>query len=318
MKKMIGYALAGVMAMGLFGCGQAGAAVETETAAQTEEIQTDETAMTEATIQTETETEEVVDPVEELDSMEDLVEAVNCAVIKPEKVEVKDEHFAAIHGGVADSDDLIGEYTFKADGKVCTLRCGDVEPSIDISGVYEGEAPLFKDADKETYFIEHDALSAIRWYTVDGQYTLVVDDAGDWDWTQFDVLASQFINMTPKNWTSDVKFEDYQKLAGYYDGGGEYYAGVSMCMDHVLVVAGTKTDEGHVHWEAEAVLDGGKLTYEKETCSLLVYDEETGETKTQRMENGKEGSILVQGNTLNFNGVNLKAMKNRTFRKLNK
>lgn len=239
-------------------------------------------------------------PTKEVASLEKLRETANCALIKPEGVEVADEAFFMI-----ESDPQIAEYQFTVDGKKCSLRFATADAKTDISGVYGDEGTIYASYDSEgTVVIQNDDLQSQRWFTVDGQYVFTVFDGGEWEWTQFDGLVSQFANMEPKNWNSAVPFADYLALVGYYADDAMNIAAISIKDDHVAInVAAYLADGTRMFWDMDAVLDGGKLTYEKETVSQGVYDEDGGMSSTDLPDGGAGYVEIKDDGSLDFAGA---------------
>lgn len=239
-------------------------------------------------------------PMKEITSPEELREAADCAMIRPEGVEIADEVFSLIDG-----DPQIAEYQFTVDGKKCTLRFANVGAETDISGVYDDEGTLYADYSvKGTAGIQSDDLQSQRWFTVDGQYVFTVFDGGEWDWTQFDALVSQFAEMEPKNWNSAVPFADYLALVGYYADDAMNIAAITIEDDHAAVNVVADLDDGsRMIWEMDAVLDGGKLTYEKEIVSQGVLDG-SGDMSLTELPDGGAGYVEIRDDgSLDFAGA---------------
>lgn len=238
-------------------------------------------------------------PMTEVESLEALSEKAKCALIHPANVELSDEHYFMIDG-----DPQIAEYQFTVDKKNCTLRFAPAGMDTDISGIYGEEGTLFEDSDAESHYIENDEYKVQRWFTVDGQYVFCVMDGGKWDWAQFDRICSQFANMEPRNWTSDVPFADYLALVGNYADADNNIAAISIRGDHAVIYVYVNQDESTVKsWEMDAVLKDGKLVYEKELISLSAYDMSVGQTDTTPLEDGGAGCIEISGESLVFAGA---------------
>lgn len=248
----------------------------------------------------------VMNPVEILSSLEELSERISATIIRPESMEVSDEAYALIK-----SDVTVGEYQFTTNGINCTLRVANADPSIDISGDYVDGTPLFNEDTMNTHYVENDDLQAVRWFTVDGQYTLVADDA--WDWEHFSSLSEEFMNAEPRKWNSDVPFATYKEMEGYYKDDDGSIASITLFLDHVSVNAVGSTDEGNVLWSAECSLKDGKLVYEKATLELNVYDENKGEITTTPYGEEKGGTIELRDGKLIFSGVNSELFKDTSF-----
>ncbi|MCQ2492500.1 MAG: hypothetical protein MJ087_05620 [Lachnospiraceae bacterium] len=263
----------------------------------------------------ESSTDGMPNPVQEVASLEELAKTMNCAMIKPEGVEISDETFSVIQG-----EPKIGQYTFTVDGQECMLRFADADVKTDISGVYpedqEGKTLYEDDVDNDHgHYIENDNCKAYRWFTVDGQYIFYVEDKGDWEWDQFEQVYKPFIEMKPVNWTSDVSFEEYKALEGTYaDENSEYVAMIMQYMDHVEIYEINQTDEGNHIWEASAVLDGDQLKFEKGRYYLVTYDEDKGESNEKELGTEKAGSLTIKDKQLTFNQVSDETIKGLTLK----
>lgn len=110
--------------------------------------------------------------------------------------------------------------------------------------------------------------------------------------------------MEPKNWNAAVPFADYQALVGYYADDAMNLAAISIKDDHVSVnVAVDLADGTRMFWDMDAVLDGGKLTYEKENVSQGVYNED-GSLSSTTLPDGGAGYIEVKDDgSLSFAGA---------------
>ena len=241
-------------------------------------------------------------PITGVDSMEALIKQANCALIRPEGAKIENEVFCIIEG-----NPQIAEYDFTADGKACKLRFANVGINTDICGVYLDGNTLFADSDAETHYSQTDDVIAQRWFTVDGQYVFIVNTADGWEWEDFDAICSQFMDMEPKTWNSDVPFADYMALKGIYSAeDGMSTASVSVRFDHALIVVFSYPDgENMLYWEMDAVLqDGNKLVYEKESISRQVKDESSGTSDLVPEEDGGAGFIeILPDASLSFAGA---------------
>ncbi len=248
-------------------------------------------------------TDGMPNPVKELDRIEELAKEMNCAMVKPEGVEISDETFAVIDG-----EPKIGQYTFTVDGQECMLRFADADVNTDISGVYpedqDGKTLFEDDVHDHGHYIENDTGKAYRWFTVDGQYLFYVEDKGAWEWNQFEQIYKQFYTMTPANWTAEVPFENYQAIVGtYMDEKSEYIAQIIQYMDHAEIYIMHQTDEGNNVWEASAVLNGNRLEYESAKSYLVTYDEKSGESGQKDLGSEQAGSITIKDKTLALDHV---------------
>lgn len=236
-------------------------------------------------------------PMREVASLEKLSDEGNCALIRPEGVELTDEAYYIING-----EPKTAEYLFKVDGVECFLRFAEADAATDISGIYNGDGTLFADCDDSTTYIENDSLKAKRWFTVDGQYVFAAMDEGAMDWYTYDGICTQFEDMEPKNWNAEVPFATYKALEGsYYNDDMSVAGAIRITGDHAgLYVIADQEDGSRIYREMEAVLIGDDLVYEKETVSRIVFDEAAGGTVMTQLEDGGAGSVRVKDGTLDF------------------
>lgn len=293
MKKITALFLAALMILSFAACGAAPTPAPTEAPAETpasEETPTQETPAG------------LPNPMTGVDSMAELCEQADCALIRPEGAEITDEMFYMIAG-----DPQIAEYDFTADGKSCTLRFANVGIGTDICGIYHDGDTLFAHSEAETNYFQTDEVIAQRWFTVDGQYVFIVDAADGWEWADFDAICSQFMNMEPKTWASDVPFADYMALKGTYSTEDfTSMASVSIRGDHVLLCVYTYPDgENMMYWEMDAVLqDGSKLVYDRESISNRVVDESDGSAELVPAGDGGAGCVeILADGSLSFAGA---------------
>lgn len=244
--------------------------------------------------------DDMPNPVKEMASLGELQQAANCAIVRPQGFELTDEAYFLLDG-----DLQIAEYQFTVEGKKCSLRFADVDAKTDISGVYVGDSTLYASYPEwGTVNIQNDDLQSQRWFTVDGQYVFTVFDGGEWEWTRFNELELQFMDMEPRNWNAPVAFADYLALVGYYADDGMNMAAITIKEDHVAVNVAVELEDGtRMFWDMDAVLEDGKLTYEKETVSQGVWDEDGG-LSTMDLPDGGAGYIEIKDDgSLGFAGA---------------
>lgn len=257
----------------------------------------------------------MANPVEELSSLEELSERIDAALIKPEGFTITDEVWSVING-----DDPIGEYQFTADGVACSLRVAHLPATTDISGYYTADQKtIYEDSDTEdTGWNQTDDFQSVRWFTIDGQYVLIAEDAGSWDSEKFESLQIQFENTEPRNWDSDVPFDDYKVLKGYYidDEQCLAFAGIKGCCMQVLV--SVQTDDGTVNWTADCVLKDDQLVYDEAKLELVEFDDETFDVTYTPYGEESSGSIEISDGNLNFSGVDSELVAGKVFKPYNR
>ena len=137
---------------------------------------------------------QLANPMTEVASLEELAEAGDCAMIRPEGVELSDETYYTIDG-----DDMIYQYGFTVDGTECILRFSKAGSDTDISGIYGDDGLIFDGQGEDPVYVENDDVKAERWFTLDGQYVFAVMDSSSWEYEAFSAIYQQFAAMEPKN-----------------------------------------------------------------------------------------------------------------------
>ena len=254
-----------------------------------------------------------VNPVRELDSLEALSKEAQCALVCPTGVEISDESFAMIK-----SDTDIAQYKFSANGKPCCLRFSKAGMETDISGIYLDGGTLFADSDSENHWIQNDNYMAQRWFTVDGQYILSVENSQDeWDWAGFNEIYTQFYDLKPLTWNAKVAYEDYKAMTGTYSNeAGDASASLSIRLDHLLVTVFCYPENAdHYYYEMDASLKDGKLVYDKESVSVQVVHED-GSMDLEELEPSGAGSIeILSDGALDFSGAASEGLKGLVLKK---
>ena len=251
----------------------------------------------------------VANPMAGIASMEELSEQAKCALIRPAGADPDSEAFFLIAG-----EPQIAEYDFTVGGKPCTLRFADVGIETDISGIYHDGDTLYAGDTAEDSYYQTDEVISHRWFTVDGQYVFTVNAADGWEWADFDAISSQFQNMEPKTWSSDVPFHDYLALTGtYVSEDGQSMASVAIRLDHARLTVLTYPDgETMYYWEMDATLQDGKLIYDKEIISRQVVEEINGSYSADLVPEGEGGAgyaeVLPDG-SLSFAGAYSEALQ---------
>lgn len=242
-------------------------------------------------------------PMTKVASMDELSKLASCALISPEGA--TDEKFFTI-----DTDPMIAEYQFKVDGIEYTLRFSNVDVDTDICGVYKDDGTYFEGDTAENSYIENDDYILHRWFTVDGQYVLMVDKSdNEASWEQFDPVQKQFMDVEPVNWNSEVPFADYKAIEGSYSNDTAY-ASILIRYDHVLVGTLLQLEDGTRQvWYMDATLDGDKLIYDKTEIEANKYNEETNETEVTFLPDGPEGYIIVKDGKLDYSECGTEELK---------
>lgn len=245
----------------------------------------------------------------ECPSLQELSEKINCAMITPDNVMPEDEKYVLIDG-----EPQIAEYSFTVDGMECSLRCAAVGTDVDISGIKDGGKSAFAEADEDNYYKETDEYKAQRWLTVDGQYVFAVMDNNKWEWDRFAEIQTQFHDMKPINWTSEVPFEDYKSIEGNYLTKDQNVCAISVVGDHAGIYAVVSQEDGsNLYWEMEGVLKGDKLEYGEGKISKIVFNEEAGETETTDVGTEPAGYLEIKGDKLVFSGADSKLLRAAEF-----
>ncbi len=242
-------------------------------------------------------------------SLQELSEKINCAMITPENVLPEDEKFTLIEG-----EPQIAEYSFTLDGVECSLRCAAVGTDVDICGIKDGGESAFAEADGDNYYNETDAFKAQRWVTVDGQYVFAAMDNSEWEWDDFAQIQTQFYDMKPMNWTSEVPFEDYKAIEGNYVTEDQNVCSISVVGDHAGVYAVVGQEDGSsLYWEMEGVLNGDRLEYGEGRISKIVFNAEAGNTETTDEGTEPAGYLEIRGDRLVFSGADSELLKSAEY-----
>ena len=208
MKKLLSLCLAVALALSLCACGVNAPAPApgdepkgTQEAPEKEEAQTSEAG-----------TANIANPIVTYTSLDELNEVCGLKLSRPAVMGVSDEVFQTLpyEGSV------IAEYRFTVNGTPYILR-GSAVVTGDISGVYTGGATAFSGyPDFEEAVAETDELKLARWYTVDGQYVLMIEDKGSMDSKTFEAIAKEMHTLTAMDHTHDDFSAYYESLAGFY------------------------------------------------------------------------------------------------------
>ena len=158
-----------------------------------EETATEET--TTETTTTDTTTDQTVigadstNPVVAVDSLEEINEKLGGALTTPGVAGSEDVSYSII-------GDELGEYVFKVNGLEYIYRFQN-NTTDDISGIYGSNGQAF--ASKDDTYYEDSYYKAYRWFTLDGQYCLAVNDNGSMAKDTFMGIAEEFESYTNDN-----------------------------------------------------------------------------------------------------------------------
>ena len=141
---------------------------------------------------TEDETEEstnMVNPVVEVDSLEIINDTLGCYMTAPGVMGSEDISYSIIN-------DKIGQYVFSVNGYEYTYRFEN-DTTDDISGIYDNGDVIFKT--KENTYYQGQGYKVYRWFNIDGQYCLAVQDNDELEKDQFIGIVEEFEAQTNEN-----------------------------------------------------------------------------------------------------------------------
>ena len=122
-------------------------------------------------------------------SMDELNSIVNGRISKLYSREVDDETYSVEER----EDGKIAVYTFKVGDTQYTVKFSSTIMPKDISGIMENEKPVF-DEDYNDVRATGEGYKLARWFTVDGQYVLIVPS--DLDDYVYDAILNELAEMS--------------------------------------------------------------------------------------------------------------------------
>lgn len=250
----------------------------------------------------------LANPVKELSSLDELSKEIEMALYKYEGSDISDEHYRLIDG-----EYKIGEYEVRVGDLTYVVRVSKAPCSIDISGIYFDGNQLYSAylKDEGTVYIENDDYVSVRWFNLDGQYVIFVE-TDSIDYNTFNDFTKPTQDVKPLSWNSDVAYEDYLKICGYYFSENNEIASISIKEDHALLVVTTSKGEGNVTYEMNAVLKGDELVYEEGKVSYFEYDYEKNESIEETLPSIGAGSVTVKDGVVSFENSGIVELTNST------
>ena len=231
----------------------------------------------------------VANPVVALDSLEALNKKMGCSMVKPGVMGVTDEAFNVI-------SDTMAEYKFTVGGYNYCLRCqGTMD---DICGIYGDNGTLFEGKTAEDVYAEGAGYKAIRWFNVEGQYVLTVNDNGELSKETFEGIAEELKEASQEEIIQDSDGVFAEINGDFQDSvSGRANATVESADDSAKITVrwGDSAFETYV-WNMTVTFDDGKFVYtdcveSKETAA------EDGTVSTETIsENGSGYFTYTEGN----------------------
>lgn len=129
-------------------------------------------------------------PIEEQKTLEDINNATGGNLVKPDFMEVTNESYNLIDG-----DYPLAEYNFESNGCKYCFRFSKAPLSIDISGIYFRDEPLYNEENCSLVFSSpSEGTMVSRWPGSDGQYVLICE--GDFEQSDFMNNVYEFTYLT--------------------------------------------------------------------------------------------------------------------------
>lgn len=256
---------------------------------------------------------EVVNPMTELGSLEELNEKFGCAMISPSVMGVSDEHFFSV-----DANPEYAEYQFTVNGLPYTYRFAVAGMDVDISGYYvpDREGTVFQNSDAEMSYFEGDEAKLARWFTIDGQYVLMVKDNGELDYNTFNGIVEEFKDVKPVNWNDDGSFERYKELEGYYmdvSGAMASFSISGSCGRFMAMTLGSVPTEKYQFDMAVTFDENNNLAFDKVVITLYKSDENGVTISEETLPDGGPGYLEYKDGTFYCNNTGVDQLKNLVF-----
>lgn len=226
-------------------------------------------------------------PITEHASLDEINAAAGTALVHPAVMGVTEESFCTITG----SDAVLADYDFSLVGYRWCFRAGAVA-SYDISGVYINAAPAFGEPKEGIEYAEGEGYKLARWFTLDGQYVLSVQDNGAMDQATFAGIAEELHDMTDPAWNE----EDYK--AYYKSIEGDWQDEISQRAAMTVTAAGSDHADITVSWANDAaatvrwtmtarIYEDGLLSYKDCKKTLVTAGEDGTEKESVVYEDGE-------------------------------
>jgi len=231
----------------------------------------------------------VANPWTDAESLDELNEKFGGRLAKPPVMGVSDEHFSYI-----DNDSSrIAQYNFSLGGYEYTFRFSD-NMKDDISGINTGNGTLFEGIVGEAN-LSTSEVKASRWFTVDGQYVLMVTDNNKMEASQFSDIAEEITVLTVPEEANGDEISAATYVGSYTDSFSQR-AVLDVTYDNGVVT-------GLVSWGSSASeMETWQMTLEYSGEGILYYSDcthashiwnEKGEEKYEALAENEEGYFFV-------------------------
>ena len=225
----------------------------------------------------------MANPMVSYDSLEAINKKVGVNIISPAIMGKDNEKFFVIA-------DKIAQYDFELNGSKFTVR-GALETNEDISGIHD-ENNVFNPNEDFVFYTNDFYLD--RFFDVNKQYTIVLTNPGDVTEEQFSNICSEFENIM--KWHNDDpivgEYQDSvsQRATAIVERFGDTY--------NIVVEWPSSSNELTSWYMYEAVLNDGKLEYQKEEMYHSIFDENGDTVSSDEKVNTTPGYFTIEDNKL--------------------
>ena len=248
--------------------------------------------------------EGLANPYTQYETLEEINALVGCRLSRPAVMGVTDEKFYTVNCG----EFLMAEYDFCVNGIPYTFRCASAYTE-DISGVYiDGETAFGTEPPESIEFAEGENLLLARWFDVNGQYCLILDNSeGAMNMETFEGIACEL-----KEDSSVVLYGN--RLKAYLAGlAGEYMDTASRRA--VLTAVANEDDSLSIKvrwassaseytcWSLTAYVGEDGLLYYTDCFMQDIFCNEYGSEFIEPVYENGEGFFSELEGTLYWNGA---------------
>jgi len=258
----------------------------------------------------------VANPVVQYETLEEINAITGGRLCTPAVMGTSDCSYCTINHG----DSLLAQECFTVNGTEYTFRFSPVMDE-DISGIYTGEATAFAGLvpSDELQYAEGKGFKAARWFTIDGQYVLSVNDGGSMEKDTFLAIAEELRERTLPGMSEGERTAAYADLAGFYTDAASGRATAEVTANGsegvTVTVHWSSSAFEYTQWVMEAAFtEDGLLSYPEEQHSVITTNAD-GEPSEIVLDPAGSGWFDVVDGKLLWSGADDENCRNCVFEK---
>ena len=258
----------------------------------------------------------MANPITEYESLAEINELMGIKLAAPAVMGVTDKGYRIYDCG----DYQMAEYEFEVNGMPYTLRNASV--TDDISGVYvDGKTAFPGEREGDIEYANGEDCKLARWFDLNGQYVLCVEDKGEMEQDDFSLIAEEMYDLTFCGETDEELTAYYETLVGEYADSVSQRATMTLEQNEnggvSAFVSWASSASDCIEWKMTLRLgEDGLLSYNDCEARNVSYGDDGVETFSETVYENGSGFFTPADGKLLWNGAADKACLECVFEKM--